>query len=164
MPPPTPQAEYEREAIDWSYIQFVDNQDVLDLIEGKMGVLDLLDEQCRFPTATHKDLASKLYQSPTCKGSARFTQPKLSQTAFTISHYAGPVTYQTDNFLVKNKDFVVAEHQLLLQSSSVAFVRSLFPPEQVGLASKDGGAQCMGGRGSSCHRHHFSQSWLAGTG
>jgi myosin-5 len=26
----------------------VDNQDVLDLIEGKMGILDLLDEQCRF--------------------------------------------------------------------------------------------------------------------
>jgi myosin heavy subunit len=48
------QAEYEREEIDWSYIQFVDNQDVLDLIEGKLGVLDLLDEQCRFPTATHK--------------------------------------------------------------------------------------------------------------
>jgi myosin heavy subunit len=48
------QAEYEREEIDWSYIQFVDNQDVLDLIEGRLGVLDLLDEQCRFPTATHK--------------------------------------------------------------------------------------------------------------
>lgn len=28
--------------------QFVDNQDVLDLIEGKMGVLELLDEQCRW--------------------------------------------------------------------------------------------------------------------
>ena len=44
------QAEYEKEQIDWSYIEFVDNQDVLDLIERKpMGILDLLDEQCRFP-------------------------------------------------------------------------------------------------------------------
>ena len=43
------QAEYEREAIDWSYITFVDNQDVLDLIEKPLGILDLLDEQCRFP-------------------------------------------------------------------------------------------------------------------
>ena len=44
------QAEYEKEAIDWSYIQFVDNQDVLDLIERKpLGILDLLDEQCKFP-------------------------------------------------------------------------------------------------------------------
>ena len=44
------QAEYQREEIDWSYITFVDNQDVLDLIEKKpLGILDLLDEQCRFP-------------------------------------------------------------------------------------------------------------------
>lgn len=27
------QEEYKREEIDWSYIQFVDNQEILDLIE-----------------------------------------------------------------------------------------------------------------------------------
>lgn len=27
------QEEYEKEKINWSYIEFVDNQDVLDLIE-----------------------------------------------------------------------------------------------------------------------------------
>lgn len=27
------QEEYTKEGIDWSYIEFVDNQDVLDLIE-----------------------------------------------------------------------------------------------------------------------------------
>lgn len=27
------QEEYTKEEIDWSYIEFVDNQDVLDLIE-----------------------------------------------------------------------------------------------------------------------------------
>ena len=50
------QAEYEREAIDWSYIQFVDNQNVLDLIERKLGVLDILDEQCRFPRVCSQGL------------------------------------------------------------------------------------------------------------
>jgi len=54
-----------------------------------MGILDMLDEQCRFPTATHKDLAEKLYGSGVCQGSARFKRPKLSQTAFTVEHYAG---------------------------------------------------------------------------
>eukprot|EP00873_Tetraselmis_striata_P040360 jgi/Tetstr1/460624/TSEL_005822.t1 len=94
------QIEYEKEEIDWSYIEFVDNQDVLDLIEKKPGgILDTLDEQCRFPTATAADLALKLYQGDMIKGSARFSKPKLSQTAFTIDHYAGNVTYETDNFL-----------------------------------------------------------------
>lgn len=39
------QEEYNREQIDWSYIEFVDNQDVLDLIEKKPGgIVALLDE------------------------------------------------------------------------------------------------------------------------
>ena len=37
--------EYEKEAIDWSYIEFVDNQDILDVIERKVGgIISLLDE------------------------------------------------------------------------------------------------------------------------
>ena len=83
------QAEYEREKIDWSYIKFVDNQDVLDLLEGKLGILDLLDEQCRFPTSTGADLANKLFTSGLCKDSKRFSKPKRSNTAFNIDHYAG---------------------------------------------------------------------------
>lgn len=39
------QAEYDKEKIDWSNIDFVDNQECLDLIEKKMGILDLLDEE-----------------------------------------------------------------------------------------------------------------------
>ncbi len=37
------------------------------------------------------------------------------------------VTYQTELFLDKNKDYVVAEHQALLGSSKCSFVASLFP-------------------------------------
>jgi len=51
------QAEYEKEKIDWSYIEFIDNQDVLDLIEKKMGILALLDESCKFPNTKPADFA-----------------------------------------------------------------------------------------------------------
>lgn len=33
------QEEYEKEQINWSYIEFVDNQDVLDLIEKVYSLL-----------------------------------------------------------------------------------------------------------------------------
>ena len=79
--------------------------------------------------ATNKDLATRLYGSAEVAGSGRFSKPKLSQTGFTIEHYAGPVTYKTDNFLAKNRDFVVAEHQALLQASQQGFVRALLPKE-----------------------------------
>ncbi|KAL1545296.1 myosin-6-like [Salvia divinorum] len=121
------QEEYTKEEIDWSYIDFVDNQDILDLIEKKPGgIIALLDEACMFPRSTHETFAEKLYQ--TFKDHKRFSKPKLSRTGFTICHYAGEVTYQTELFLDKNKDYVIFEHQNLLSDSSCTFVSSLFPP------------------------------------
>ncbi|CAH2046544.1 unnamed protein product [Thlaspi arvense] len=121
------QEEYKKEEINWSYIEFVDNQDILDLIEKKPGgIIALLDEACMFPRSTHETFAQKLYQ--TFKNHKRFTKPKLARSDFTICHYAGDVTYQTELFLDKNKDYVIAEHQALLNSSSDSFVASLFPP------------------------------------
>ncbi|KAH6817211.1 myosin family protein with Dil [Perilla frutescens var. frutescens] len=131
------QEDYEKEQIDWSYIEFVDNQDVLDLIEKKPGgIIALLDEACMFPKSTHETFAQKLYQ--TFAKNKRFIKPKLSRTNFCISHYAGEVTYMADLFLDKNKDYVVAEHQDLLIASKCSFVAGLFPalPEESSKSSK----------------------------
>jgi myosin V len=48
------------------------------------------------------------------------------------------VMYKADHFLDKNKDYVVAEHQDLLNASSCPFVASLFPslPEVTSKSSK----------------------------
>ncbi|XP_022899025.1 myosin-11-like isoform X2 [Olea europaea var. sylvestris] len=121
------QEEYTKEEIDWSYIEFVDNQDVLDLIEKKPGgIIALLDEACMFPKSTHETFSQKLYQ--TFKSHKRFIKPKLSRTDFTVAHYAGEVQYQSDQFLDKNKDYVVPEHQDLICASKCSFVAGLFPP------------------------------------
>ncbi|XP_021281457.1 myosin-11 isoform X2 [Herrania umbratica] len=131
------QAEYQNEEIDWSYVEFVDNQDVLDLIEKKPGgIISLLDEACMFPKSTHETFAQKLYQ--TFKDHKRFVKPKLARTEFTIAHYAGEVQYQSDQFLDKNKDYVVPEHQDLLSASKCSFVAGLFPslPEETAKSGK----------------------------
>ncbi|KAM0949717.1 putative myosin ATPase [Dioscorea sansibarensis] len=121
------QEEYTKEEINWSYIEFIDNQDILDLIEKKPGgIIALLDEACVLPRSTHETFAQKLYQ--TFKTHKRFSKPKLARSDFTIHHYAGDVTYQTELFLDKNKDYVVAEHQALLCDSKCSFVSGLFPP------------------------------------
>lgn len=41
------QEEYLKEEIQWTFIDFYDNQPCIDLIETKLGILDLLDEECR---------------------------------------------------------------------------------------------------------------------
>lgn len=41
------QEEYLREELPWNRIEFSDNQPCIVLIEGQLGLLDLLDEECR---------------------------------------------------------------------------------------------------------------------
>lgn len=41
------QEEYIREDLAWSRIEFSDNQQCINLIEGQLGLFDLLDEECR---------------------------------------------------------------------------------------------------------------------
>ncbi|KQK01634.1 protein OPAQUE1 [Brachypodium distachyon] len=119
------QEEYKSEKINWSYIEFIDNQDMLDLIEKKpIGIIALLDEACMFPKSTHVTFATKMFRN--FSSHPRLEKTKFSETDFTISHYAGKVTYQTDSFLEKNRDYIVAEHCNLLSSSRCPFVSGLF--------------------------------------
>merc|ERR1711966_621920 len=56
------QQEYEQEGIDWSFIEFPDNQDILDLIENKRGgILSILDENCRLASCTDATFCRALY-------------------------------------------------------------------------------------------------------
>lgn len=44
------QEEYDNEGISWQHIEFVDNQDALDLIGLKpMNIISLVDEESKFP-------------------------------------------------------------------------------------------------------------------
>jgi myosin-5 len=120
------QQEYEREGIEWAFIAFPDNQDVLDLIEAKKsGILSILDEQCRLPTCTDMSFARAAYEM--CGSHGRFVATNNQKVvgAFSIHHYAGPVEYSAVNFLEKNKDELPKETTELLMSSENSFLASL---------------------------------------
>ncbi|OVA09470.1 IQ motif [Macleaya cordata] len=126
------QEEYRKEEIKWSYIEFIDNQDVLDLIEKKpIGIIALLDEACMFPKSTHATFSTKLFQN--FRTHPRLQRTKFEETDFTVSHYAG----KAYSFLDKNRDYVVVEHCNLLSSSKCSFVAGLFAssPEESSRSS-----------------------------
>ena len=120
------QEEYKKEGIDWAFITFPDNQDVLDLIEKRHdGILSVLDEQCRLPRCTDATFAASLYQK--CSAHKRLETSKSMQArlSFAIHHYAGLVEYESEGFLEKNKDELSKETTMLLRSSNLPFLVQL---------------------------------------
>ena len=120
------QQEYQKEGIDWSFIEFPDNQDVLDLIDKRRdGILSILDEQCRLSRCTDRSFALTVYDK--CRSHPRFVVDKHheAQLCFAIQHYAGIVDYDSAGFIEKNKDELPKETTELLKSSSHPFVAQL---------------------------------------
>uniref|UniRef100_A0A0V0J0Z2 Putative myosin-1-like n=1 Tax=Solanum chacoense TaxID=4108 RepID=A0A0V0J0Z2_SOLCH len=107
------QEEYIQDGIDWTKVDFDDNQDCLNLFEKKpLGLLSLLDEESTFPNGTDMSFANKLKQHLNSNLCFRGERGK----AFTVSHYAGEVTYDTTGFLEKNRDLLHSNSIQLLSS------------------------------------------------
>ncbi|KAI8142414.1 P-loop containing nucleoside triphosphate hydrolase protein [Fennellomyces sp. T-0311] len=120
------QEEYVREKINWNFIEFSDNQKCIELIEARLGILSLLDEESRLPAGSDQGFVQKLYSNfSTPQYKNYFKKPRFSNNAFTISHYAHDVQYEAENFLDKNKDTVPDEHLALLQGSEFTFLKDV---------------------------------------
>ncbi|XP_050522189.1 unconventional myosin-Va isoform X2 [Daktulosphaira vitifoliae] len=118
------QEEYGKEGIEWKFIDFYDNQPCIDLIESKLGILDLLDEECRMPQGSDASWTQKLYTK--CTKWDRFSKPKFAGSAFTIKHFAGDVEYYSNGFLDKNKDTVIEDQVNVLRNGKNSLLRSMF--------------------------------------
>ncbi|KAG1946486.1 unconventional myosin-Va [Pimephales promelas] len=138
------QEEYMKEQIPWTLIDFYDNQPCINLIEAKMGVLDLLDEECKMPKGSDDSWAQKLYNTH-LKTCALFEKPRMSNKAFIIQHFADKVEYQCDGFLEKNKDTVNEEQIHVLKASKFDLLVELFHDEEK-ATSPTGAALTTGGR------------------
>uniref|UniRef100_A0AAQ5Z040 Myosin VAb n=1 Tax=Amphiprion ocellaris TaxID=80972 RepID=A0AAQ5Z040_AMPOC len=123
------QEEYMKEEIPWTLIDFYDNQPCINLIEAKLGILDLLDEECKMPKGSDDTWAQKLYNT-LLKQNAHFDKPRLSNRAFIIHHFADKVEYQCEGFLEKNKDTVNEEQINVLKHSKFDLLLKLFEDDE----------------------------------
>uniref|UniRef100_A0A8C4IER5 Myosin, heavy chain 9b, non-muscle n=1 Tax=Dicentrarchus labrax TaxID=13489 RepID=A0A8C4IER5_DICLA len=124
------QEEYQREGIEWSFIDFgLDLQPCIELIEkpaSPPGILALLDEECWFPKATDKSFVEKVLQEQGTH--PKFFKPKKlkDEADFCIIHYAGKVDYKADEWLMKNMDPLNDNVATLLNQSTDKFVSELW--------------------------------------
>ncbi|MFH4980190.1 hypothetical protein AB6A40_006899, partial [Gnathostoma spinigerum] len=95
------QQEYENEGISWLKIDFYDNEPCIDLIEGKIGLIELLDEQCKMKRGTDSDWLEKLRNSAHLKKMSHFQLPRFKSPSFIVRHFAADVSYSVEGFMEK---------------------------------------------------------------
>ncbi|TYI96470.1 hypothetical protein E1A91_D01G075300v1 [Gossypium mustelinum] len=126
------QEEYGLDGIDWTKVDFGDNQECLDLFEKKpLGIFSLLDEESNFPNSTDFTLANKLKQH--LHSSSYFKGDR--GRAFGVRHFAGEVLYDTNGFLEKNRDSLNSELVQLLSSCNSQLPR-LFARKRINRSLK----------------------------
>ncbi|XP_064183579.1 unconventional myosin-X [Anguilla rostrata] len=127
------QLEYNREGIRWEAIDWMDNAECLDLIEKKLGLLALINEESRFPKGTDDTLLEKLHSRHATN--PYYVKPRVADHQFGIKHYAGEVLYDVRGVLEKNRDTFRDDILNMLKESRLDFIYDLF--EQVGSRSSE---------------------------
>ncbi|XP_074079633.1 unconventional myosin-XIX isoform X3 [Macrotis lagotis] len=125
------QEEYAAEGLEWSFISYQDNQTCLDLIEGSpISICSLINEECRLNRLSNAiQLQTRIENA--LSGNVSLSRNKLSKVPnFIIAHYAGPVQYQIEGMVEKNKDPVPLELTQLLQRSQDSLLQKLFPSQE----------------------------------
>lgn len=124
------QEEYALEGLEWSFVNYQDNQTCLDLIEGSpISICSLLNEECRLNRPSSAAQLQTRIESALA-GSPCLGHDKLSrEPSFIVVHYAGPVRYHTAGLVEKNKDPVPPELTRLLQQSQDPLLKVLFPTD-----------------------------------
>jgi len=116
---------YRFEGINFTHVQYIDNQPVLDLIEQRpVGVLPCVDEEIRMPKGSDKTFVQKLINNH--QRNPHFKQYLKNPDCFIIEHYAGTVRYDSTGFLEKNRDQLNEDAIGVLLSSRFAFLKNLF--------------------------------------
>ncbi|CEP02434.1 hypothetical protein PBRA_009018, partial [Plasmodiophora brassicae] len=122
------EALYESEGITFQHVAYIDNQPVLDLIDGRpTGLLPALDEELRLPRTTDATYVAKLHALHGGGRHPSYGSVVRHPARFVVRHYAGPVEYASDGFLDKNNDTMSDDLVGLFAASHSPFLKSLFP-------------------------------------
>jgi myosin-5 len=150
------QAEYEREKIQWAFIEFPDNQDCLDTIQmKKTGLLAMLDDECRLPGGNDRNYAKRMYdyylpnKNQTISENTRFhAEPvQKSKAIFCVRHFAGLVAYSAETgFMEKNKDEIPLTAQSMFEAAPSQIVRDIYAVQKA--ATEESGGAAKGGASS----------------
>ncbi len=127
----TEQEEYVAEGIEWTSIDYFNNKVICDMVDGRGGIVALLDEESIRPgNPTDAQWLEKMRTQLKHKHFETRAGPQdksLPEGVFRIVHYAGDVDYVASGFLEKNADTLYKDLSRLMYKSSNAILHDCFP-------------------------------------
>lgn len=126
---------YETEGLNLERVEFVDNQDCIELFEARSaGIFDLLDEESRLPKPSAQHFTQSVHAAN--RAHFRLALPRASKLrahreirddeGFLVRHFAGAVCYETHAFIEKNNDALHASLRSLMLEADNGLIRELF--------------------------------------
>lgn len=118
------QAEYARERLEWSPLQWEDNLPMIHLLAKKpVGIFHLLDDESNFPRASDFSFLEKCHYNHALN--ELYSRPRVGAQEFGIKHYAGQVWYCVEGFLEKNRDPLRYDILELLSTSKQPLINEM---------------------------------------
>ena len=119
------QQTYKKEGIDWTQVEFVDNKNIIELIDnGKISIFGLLDSEPLTPNPTDIKFKNNVYQL--LKNNEALGEEEAHEPKITINHYAGMIAYDVNGFIEKNLDQITNDITEALSQSSNKLIKKLF--------------------------------------
>lgn len=122
------QNEYKAENINYSNIEFKDNQEVVELIDSKTqhSIFSLLDNQGILKTGSNNKFREDVYKYLSGKkGLGENIEGYIE-----IVHFAENVYYDVDSFIEKNLDQINNDITVSLQASNNKLIKVIFKKEK----------------------------------
>eukprot|EP00038_Savillea_parva_P000944 m.100093 g.100093 ORF g.100093 m.100093 type:complete len:1206 (+) comp10335_c1_seq1:121-3738(+) len=126
---------YVKESIKFKEVEFVDNQDCIELIEmPKNGILAMLDEESKLPKSSDNSFCDKLHAAYAKhirvmiprKSKMKWYKQLRNDEGFVIRHFAGAVCYEVEGFMDKNNDALTVDLSDLMNTSKDPFLKGIF--------------------------------------
>ena len=97
------QIEYEKEGIDWNYIEYNSNKEILSLFHSRMSLFGIINEQSILSSGKDKNIYANINKHLSNNNIITIGKKDVAYSRFSVNHYAGNVVYTVDNYILKNR-------------------------------------------------------------
>ena len=119
------QETYKKEGIDWTQVEFIDNKNIIELIDnGKISIFGLLDSEPLTPNPSDVKFKNTVYEL--LKSNEALGDEDINDNKIIINHYAGTIEYEVNGFIEKNLDQINDDITEALSQSKNKLIKKLF--------------------------------------